>query len=396
MPEELPPLSEEQAKALLWIQSWLRDYYDGLGDLFVTLGGFAGTGKTTLIRHLIEEITNVRVCALAGKAAHVLRSKGVKTASTIHGLIYEPIVYCKTSLLPVVDCKTCRDDPQLCIEDPEHPPRCRFTEVSFRRAALINARLIIVDEASMVNTTIFDDLCSFGVPILFVGDHGQLEPIGDNPRLMKNPMFRLETIHRQKEASPIIEFAHNVRMGQFPSTTGQEARVVDNLKMNEIHTFDVVLCGTRKTAKTANDTIRENLGHSGPLPHTGERVMCLRNDSARGVFNGMCANVVEVIADEDGDGVLMSVQDDVGNKYADLPVWPEQFATTNTLDRPISKTLWTYGYAMTVHKAQGSEWPRVCVLEWLHPNWSAGRWRYTAATRASHELVYRVQCDTLR
>jgi exodeoxyribonuclease-5 len=74
--------------------------------------------------------------------------------------------------------------------------------------------------------------------------------------------------------------------------------------------------------------------------------------------------------------------------YRNMPFVPRQFGQEQRLDNIRNRTLWDFGYAMTVHKSQGSEWERVAVFEQIAPAWSAARWRYTAATRASRELVY--------
>ena len=367
-------LSEDQSWALAEVEGWLSDPY----SRSLTRGGYAGTGKTTLIREIVADRSRVRVCAYTGKAAYVLQCKGI-SATTIHRLIYQPIVVCALSNFVLSDCN-CRQ---------QKPPRKCVPETQFVPIPELDVDLIVIDEASMVNTAIYDDLKSFDVPLLFVGDHGQLEPIGRNPRLMVDPDLRLEKIHRQAEQSPIIRFAHHVRRGLPPETMGTQASVIrtDNAP-KDLERFDVILCGKNSTRVAINCKIRSIRGCAGELPHPGERVICLRNDHQRGIFNGMQATVVEVM-ETDSDGILMLVEDDLGNHLPPMPIAPEQFGVEKTLDKASRrKTLWDFGYALTVHKSQGSEWPRVCVLEWIHHEWSSERWRYTAATRASDELVY--------
>lgn len=362
-------LSEDQARVLVQIRHWI-DHPD-LPEL--TLGGYAGTGKTTMIKHLMGLNMRVAVCAFTGRAAYVLRSKGVP-ATTIHGLIYQPMEVCAETLLPVGDCE-------------EHEGEC-VAELKFARVPEISADLIIVDEASMVSTRIYEDLMSFGVPTLFVGDHGQLEPIGDNPGLMLDPKLRLEKIHRQAEQSAIIQFAHHVRRGGRPRTMGPEAQIIRTARAPaNVAAYDVVLCGRNKTRVEVNERIRRDRGFSGPLPIPGERVICLRNDNEHGIFNGMQATVVDLTTK--GKKVLLTVEDDIGTRIPNLPIELAQFGFEKTLDHVTrDKTLWDFGYCLTVHKSQGGEWQSVCVLEWIHPNWKTERWRYTAATRASERLTY--------
>lgn len=370
-------LSADQSYALDQIEKWL-----GSGSKpYMTVGGYAGTGKSTLIRAVVDLYPHAKVCAYTGKAASVLTNKGIK-ASTIHRLIYEPYERCKRSEIDLTDQSLCSFCAAL-------GKKCE-PETKFRRMAELGAELVIVDEASMVDTAIFADLMSYDVPVLFVGDHGQLEPIKDNPRLMVDPDVKLETIHRQSEDSPILTFAHEVRRGMPPRTTGDAAQVlyIESVPP-DIAKYDAVLAGRNRTRCAVNAKIRALRGHRGDLPEPGESVVCLRNDAERQIYNGMTAAVVSV-THTDSDGIFMTVEEDgTGSIRRDLPIDPSQFGQEKTLKGASRrKTLWDFGYCLTVHKSQGSEYSRVCVLEWIHPEGSAERWRYTAATRAKDELVY--------
>ena len=164
---------------------------------FITLGGFAGTGKTTLISELRKKINEidpkikVGFCAFTGKAVQVLKNKLVSSQtllkkddiSTIHGLIYRTIEDERGAVLGWIR-----------KEDDE-----------------IDYDLIIVDEASMVDQKIWEDLRSFGIPIIAVGDHGQLPPISGSFNLMSQPQIKLENIHRQAEGNPIIQVSRLAR-----------------------------------------------------------------------------------------------------------------------------------------------------------------------------------------
>src|SRR5262249_58694638 len=153
-------LTEEQRAAVEGLIS-------GLSDRQVqTLGGYAGTGKTTCIRELSRLRPGFGVCAFTGKAAAILRRKGIGDATTIHGLIY------------------IRED--------------IAGELSFRLRPKPSEDVsgFIVDESSMVAEQVYKDLLSFGLPCIFVGDHGQLEPVADKFNLMHRPDFTLEPTHR--------------------------------------------------------------------------------------------------------------------------------------------------------------------------------------------------------
>jgi len=376
-------LSDDQDAGLCRVLDW----WHSEPSEYLTLGGYAGTGKTTIIRELIQRLKlhtrAIAVCAFTGKAASVLRSKGIRSARTIHSLIKEPETICSycRQIVPQLT-PTCERTP--------HCPRAG-TQVEFNPAPLLEADLVIVDEASMVSLDLHDSLQAYDVPTLYVGDHGQLEPIGKNPKLMLDPQIRLEKIHRQAEGSAILRFAHHVRQHRDPVTMGPDARVVyTSLTPKNAHEYDMVLVGTNSVRTQVNRMIRRARGYKGDLPESGERIVCLRNDKKKQIYNGMLATVLAVRCDERVDHPEIDIVDDEGVVRNALRFAPEQFGEEDTLsDLSHSKALFDYGYALTVHKSQGSEWKRVLVLERIpHPDTSVARWRYTAATRATEELVW--------
>ena len=336
---------------------------DAFGDVYyskcrrLTIGGYAGTGKTTIIRAILDTYgaRDLAVCAPTGKAAHVLRTKGVE-ACTLHSLIYMP---------RGVDAQG---------------------QVVFGRNRLPMPRVAIVDEASMLSVQLVQDLERAVNHVLYVGDHGQLEPIGDDPGLMAAPDVRLETIHRQAEGSPIIAFAHHVRRGYEPRTFGDAARVQHGWS-EDLAGFDVILVGFNESRRKVNAWVREARGYSGPTPAPGESIICLRNSTEYEVWNGMTATVKTI----DASRRRMTVDTDDGVR-ANVLFDPAQFGAAATKpyvkrspNQPVA-TLWDFGYAVTCHKYQGSEAPRVAVVDEVASTWSGERWRYTASTRASQEL----------
>lgn len=369
-------LSDDQRAAFRAIMRW---FLEGEATR-LTFGGYAGTGKTTLIRAVLDRLgrdVRVAVCAFTGKAVSVLRGKGIP-ASTVHRLIYVPEMTCTRC-----DVRVDRDGFCQRCESDEH------AKLRSRLVPILQLDLIVVDEASMLNAGMVQDLESFGVKVLYVGDHGQLEPIGDDPGIMAAPDVRLETIHRQAEGSPVVKFAHMLRVGDRPATWTDRGDVEVRVGLGsvDLSSYDAILCGYNRTRVALNDRVRRIRGFSGP-PAVGERLICLQNDHDVGLFNGMLVTVTRSRG-ASADAHVLDFIDDAGDEYFKVPVLKSQFGKEKKPDRRVRGVgVFDWGYAMTVHKSQGSEWSRVAVLEQIAPTWTASRWRYTAATRASSRLDY--------
>jgi exodeoxyribonuclease-5 len=137
-----------------------------------------------------------------------------------------------------------------------------------------------------------------------------------------------------------------------------------------------------------NRTVRRLIGHdSDVLVAPGDKLICLRNNRQWGVFNGQQI-VVRGIAYEMDFEIGLEAETDDG-RFITLPCLKSQFGRNLIEDfRSQDVVLADYGYALTAHKAQGSEWDDVLVLEELSSKWDSRRWRYTVATRAKERLIY--------
>jgi exodeoxyribonuclease-5 len=318
-----------------------------------TMGGYAGTGKTTIIGNIIKALPNFAVCAYTGKASHVLRKKGISEAKTIHSLIYEPKI--------------------------DHN-----NEVYFDLAEQLPCAGIIVDEASMVSKDIYQDLLYFKKPIIFVGDHGQLEPVGDAFNVMQKPDYTLEEIHRN--AGEIAHFADFIRKGFKPAAwefrgSGKKVKFLNkNNYKGKLLEVDQVICAFNKTRAEINLEARKMLGLP-PEPAVGYRVMCLRNQHQIGVFNGMQGVIAKLLPKNkmifEADGIQYEV------KYDKKVFGQEKYEFEFEKDAPLPFD-WCYG--TTCHKVQGSEYERTLVVEQNCGLWDNKRWSYTAASRAREEV----------
>lgn len=331
------------------------------------LAGPAGTGKTHLIAAIVDSLKDkldVAVSSVTGKAVAVLRNKGIKSAQTLHSLLYNPVEV--------------------------------NGQLEFRPVVSIPYDLVIVDESSMISSDLLRDLLYHKVKVLFVGDPAQLEPIGDNPNLMEEPDIVLTEIHRQAKGSPIIQFATILRGGGYLhngfkyGTMGDLKILPHNYLDEHLFSVDQVICGFNKTRHSLNARIREYHKRTGQLA-VGERLICLKNNRTKGVYNGMMLTVDSFRESAFSKSTwIVTGTDELGTVFNDLPVSKKAFGADLSFDAFKDKevTYWDYGYCITAHKAQGSQWKSVLVLEELAQGWNPPRWRYTACTRAQEKLVY--------
>lgn len=401
-------LSEDQQRALNSIIEWYRNG----STPYLTLGGYAGTGKTTLVGELVnEDIVPGRTvfAAYTGKAAQVLRKKlrdagvnlrlpdGEDAVSTLHKLIYLPMEQkiCKATGEYVYAGE------RQCGPHAGTKGDCEVVKRTTwrRRDSLPDwIGLIIVDEASMVTRPIWDDLLSYDIPVLAIGDHGQLPPVGGSFNLMQDPEIRLERIHRQAEGSPIITMSRWAReQGDIPfGEYGPGVLKLPRERAGEVpfNPDALVLTGMNRTRVAMNKMLRarSGFGLDGQLVQEGEKVICLKNDRREGIWNGMPGKVTHV-GEQAGVWAELGVALDDGGNYLGR-AHAGQFAREKTLmqeDREYVPGLsyWDYGYAITVHKAQGSQAEEVLVFEERLPGGPEkhARWLYTAVTRASERVV---------
>jgi exodeoxyribonuclease-5 len=403
--------NSDQDQALRNVFNWLKQKPHKRKKFFF-LAGFAGTGKTTLAKFIAEAVLNgingirsghVLFAAFTGKAALRLKQKGCLNASTIHSLIYRPVIDNKTG--QVIGFTLNQESP------------------------LRTATLLIVDEVSMVNEEQGQDLLSFKVPILCLGDPGQLPPVqGEGFFIKDNPDYMLTTVTRQAKDNPIIHLATLARKGEIikPGRYGDSLilKPGKELSDNRLIQTDQVLCGTNNTRKSLNQRYRKLLEHSKQdpfYPIEGERLICLKNNRTNGLLNGtqwqlatppifkpirVIANYRDYITNraapewketkwkglhvklssldgiEDADQQILILSDIQISCHlfdnSEEPPWKD-IASTDQFD---------FAYCITVHKGQGSEWESVLVIDESDAfRENATKHRYTAFTRASEKLV---------
>lgn len=370
-----------------------------LGEPYTCISGYAGSGKTTLVRFIIEaldvDIDEVAYVAYTGKAANVLKQKGCPNATTAHKLLYEA------------------------------RPKSDGTFIFIKRTEFENDyKVIVVDEVSMLPKDMWELLLSHRVYVLACGDPEQLPPIDkdtDN-HVLDHPHIFLDEIMRQAKESEIIRLSMHIREGNPLANfvaNGEQVQVVDKSKViTGMYLWaDQILCATNPNRQKINTLVRQLKGF-GEEPQEEDKIICARNnwdlfsDCGSPLTNGAigrCENFVRTsmwvpryISTEEIPIALVNMVTDEGEVFEGLKIdytalttgrkflTPKQEYQTNKCktcgDAPIE---FAYGYAITTHRAQGSEWPKVLVFEENFPRESTEhrRWLYTACTRASDKLV---------
>lgn len=430
-------LSPEQQKCALAIEKWLLDE-DSSQVFYVT--GFAGSGKSTVVMQVmtrlgIEHELEVLYAAYTGKAALVMRQKGCPDASTIHKLIYLPAGVKNAQHL--TDLKQKLDDKRTEVMQTygadyhswDHPDvkdlsrQVKQLEQNaqspmFRMnldSPIKYADVVVIDEVSMVGPDLAKDLLSFGTKVLVLGDPGQLPPVaGEGYFTKRTPDFTLTEIHRQAKDSPILMLATRARMGErlIEGTYGN-CHVVRQITPAMALEADQILCGRNRTRHVNNARMRQLRGYSGTTPQPGEKLVCLRNNHEKGLLNGSLWSVVRASKYSKSKYSLTVRPEEGGEAITVLAhsAYMEWYGHTDWVD-PEGKKTWVdmleeavkgigfemreaesfvYGSVLTVHKAQGSQWDNVLLLDESPSFGSESRKHlYTGITRAAKTITVRL------
>jgi exodeoxyribonuclease-5 len=258
---------------------------------------------------------------------------------------------------------------------------------------------VVVDECSMLDERIVTDLLSFGKKLLALGDPAQLPPVrGSSFFGDREPDALLTEVHRHALESGILRLATFVRQGgdvaSFESTPDcQIVRSVD-LDHEEWRRAMVgasqIICGRNATRRRICASVRQALGKTSPFPEIGDRLVCLRNDRDIGVFNGsqwIVREIDEMCADTRTATLGLTSEDDETQQIV-APIWLHRFVGDELpegWDR-MDRLDFDYGYALTVHKSQGSQWDNVVLIDESESFPSPWRHVYTGATRSIEQL----------
>jgi hypothetical protein len=354
------------------------------------LFGYAGTGKTTIASTIVEEAGldpyRVIYAAPTGKAAAVLTRKGC-TAKTIHSLLYQPPEKVKG--------KRGRHEFRWTIDDAK-------TYLASR------ASLLVLDESSMIGTRLGTDIMSLGIPVLAIGDPAQLQPVNDKQFFMdQEPDALLTKIERN--SGNVLACAQDIREHGVTAIRRYREITLGRVGQSVALQYSQIIVGKNRTRDAKNAKVRELSGFSGE-PMIGERIICLRNNYGLGCLNGQQFTILDIHS-PDGAGwrnqgmFVAYVACDCGtdedhcpicgwNRNRLMPIWLKGFSgfagEKELGDMPYTEgnraMMATYGYCITAHKSQGSEWPSVLII---NEAWGKEKvnWLYTAVTRAEDEVA---------
>lgn len=406
--------SPQQAAALRDAEAWLHSTG---GSKVFRMFGYAGTGKSTLAQHIGEMEKErrgfVQYAAFTGKAAVVMRKKGCVNAKTLHSIIYTSHDKSRQELERLTELlaqtsgpavKKVNDQIAAEVENLKAPGFSLKPDAltiwsppdeNDERTAVDTISLFVIDECSMVDDRLGQDLVGFGARVLVLGDPAQLPPVAAGAGYFTNakPDVLLTEIHRQALDSPIISMADTIRHGGALKLGdyGHGCAVVaaNDLTAEDWMAADQILVGKNDTRKAFNRRVRALKGYEGFLPQPGEKLVCLRNNHEAGLLNGSLWEVVKSEDRPEGSTFLLKVKslDDAGTlittfahkaHFLGIELDPYERRDADEFD---------FGYALTVHKSQGSQWDSVILYdEWQNRN-SKAQWQYTGVTRAAERIT---------
>jgi exodeoxyribonuclease-5 len=409
--------TRQQEEALNAVQDWM---HAGETSWFY-LGGYAGTGKTTLAQYLADKVGNPVYGAYTGKAAQVMRSKGCLGATTIHRLIYRvedlhvQLLFKQDSLMRaesqgrhhlvhvlMEEIATIKEE----MKKKGNKPSFSLLE----KSALASADMLILDECSMISEEMATDILSFGVPVLVLGDPAQLPPInGLGYFTMRNPDYMLTEVCRQAKDNPILDMATRIRMGERLKLGNYgDSKIIkaSEFDQDEVLNAGIMLTGKNVTRLEMNAMFRNMLGRNHRYPVKGDRLISGDNLHDYGIYNGSTFSALRDAEQFASTGrrtdlAIQAMMDDTNeakevksstvrfDKYEEGDSEDPRYKMAKLKRKIIDAD---YAYCLTVHKSQGSQWDHVIILDdgflrWRGKEKERRAWMYTAITRAAKTVT---------
>ena len=377
------------------IKQLAHDWFFNSSEQLFQIEGEAGTGKSVLMYAILEDlgisINQYMPMAYTGQASIVMRTKGFKTAKSIHSSLYE--------LVDVYD--------NSIISEKFGTPKKR-QEFRLKQYIDPNVCLFFIDEGYMVPDWMVKDILNFGIKTIVCGDSNQLPPVGGKPGFLTGyGIHKLTELMRQAESNPIIYIAHRAKNG-LPIHAGLYGNVLvinDTEFIPEMIGYaDCIVCGTNRTRETMNSYIRQVAGYNTLTPNFGERVVCRNNNwqmvqDGIALANGLCGTVVSQPDASGFNGKYFNInfKPDLANTiFYNIPVNYEYFIAPYDEKQNLKESarrwmlgeMFEYSYCQTTHLCQGSEYSNgIYIEEFMRPQ-IQNQLNYTGVTRFKNGLIY--------
>lgn len=365
------------------------------------ISGPPGSGKSFLIDKIVKalKIDSNRIAPMAytGSAAINMRTKGMYSARTIFSWLYDFIE------VPVLN-----DKGEPILDPVFNKPKFKMRFVP--KSYLPDIDLIIVDEAGMVPEEMRNIIDSMGIPVIAAGDIDQLPPVAGKSGYLTEPwrVHKLTEIMRQANDNTIVQFSQMLIKGiEIPHGKFKNVTVLyeDEINDNMIAQSDIIICGKNTTRDNINNHIRHDMfGFTNPTPNLGERLVCRKNNwqiesGGINLTNGLVGNCITMIGPDSFNQkdvtFKMSFKPDIIDSYfKDIDV-DLRYMTSDKkgrdalLETNFSKgNKFEFGYAITTHMSQGSEFNRGMYFEeYLNKNINRNL-HYVGITRFKQHCIY--------
>ncbi len=367
------------------IEKCVAWYFDTTYDKknYFILSGAAGTGKSTVVKTITTVLGlntwQITYACFTSKAATNLRIKG-NPANTIHKTFYNIFKLNGQYFFKVKN------------SIPEY------------------IKLIIIDEAAMCNDKMLDDIFSFGLPVILLGDRYQLSPVIGKNSLFEDPNnidAELTEVMRQDDSSGVLDLATRARNGEdLKPGVYKNSRVLFLKDIDDIEKYDIILCYRNTTRKLFNQAVRKKLNINSTYPIKGEKLVGLKNNYFHQIeyhevpifpANGLASYCLEDAVKTKNNYLKIKYRPDFideNGEFFETLCHPDYFDIYNT-DIESNPVIMgendqddivhlDFGYCLSVYKAQGSEYKRGLLLdEFKGPRDEYNKYVYTGLTRFS-------------
>ena len=374
------------------------------GKMLYQYSAPAGCGKSVVLRAIVQELgydeDEIAPMAYTGAAAMVMKHNGFWTAKTCHSWLYAPV-----------------------IKEEYDPDLHKYIKVTtfVWKPMRDDIKLILIDEASMIDTTLRMDIEKNHIPVIACGDLDQLPPIGGKSAYLNTAIERVDRltkIMRQEANSAIVLLSRFIRSGGEPKVGSYgEVEVIDlsQLSSQMLLRSEIIICGYNHTRDEITRGIRNSLGFRTDLPTSGEKIVCRENNwditvDDVNMVNGMIGRC------ENLDGSISNLDERKGkiifrlnfrpllfpnivftNVAADYQYFISDQNGREKIKAEERRSKWLrrrrankfeFGYVITTHMSQGSQYNSGVYISQRFRDSIQPQLDYTGITRFKHHCIY--------